>query len=241
VTGARRPWLWALPARVELADGAEIRFRAAGEDLLDVYQAQIDRLFEIGLMQPPRTTERDRVAPVAVTLTGDARFLIGAVDLGRDVGLEVLVRGLEVAVDVAAREYLDRHPGPDIVEDDVSDDSVPYEPDDTGSADTREIQVPVDQAGDRMPNLLEELARGARVVLVDQGVRVAVLTTWSSYVELREKLAAASVAFWTAWRTGVFDIAGYATDIITVLHRPDTAPRNSDDDAEDGDRDEPEP
>ncbi|WP_282944500.1 hypothetical protein [Cellulomonas endometrii] len=238
MTGARRPWLWALPTRVELAAGAVIQFRAAGEDLNEVYQAQIDRMFEIGLMQPPRTIEQDPGAPVAVTLTGDARFLVGAVDLGREVGLEVLARGLDVAVDAAAREYLDRHPRPDIAEDDVSDDPEPYEPDDGEPVGAQEIQVPVDQAGDRMPDLLDEIARGARVVLVDQGVRVAVLTTWSSYVALREKLAAASVAFWTAWRTGVFDVAGYATDIITVLHRPDTAP---DDDTEEGDRDEPEP
>ncbi|WP_282945838.1 hypothetical protein [Cellulomonas endometrii] len=181
-----------------------------------------------------------------VTLSGDARFLVGQVDLGVERGMEVLVRGLEAAVDAATREYRgtlepietndDRDDEP---MDDESIDDEPYDGEPTGA---REIQIPVDQAGDRMPELLDELARGARVVLVDQGVRVAVLTTWSSYVALREKVAAASVAFWTAWRTGVFDVAGYATDIISVLHRADTAPQNPDDeDTEEGDSDEPAP
>jgi antitoxin (DNA-binding transcriptional repressor) of toxin-antitoxin stability system len=214
--------------------------------------------------------EGDPNVPAHISLTGDARFLVGEVDLGREVGMDVLVRGIEFAVHASLHEFRDRHveaeAGSDQVKetaesyreedarlrvmtteeaaaqwDDLSDDSEPQEPGDSESTDTREFQVPVDQAADRMPDLLDELGRGARVVLVDQGVRVAVLTTWSSYVTLREKLAAASVAFWTAWRTGVFDVAGYATDIITVLHRPDTTPNDSDDDTEDGDRDEPEP
>jgi antitoxin (DNA-binding transcriptional repressor) of toxin-antitoxin stability system len=240
VIGIERPWLWSLPTRVELAEDAVIQFEEHGQSGVQFSQAQIDRMFEIGLMQPSPTTERDPAAPAGVTLTGDAKFLVGQVDLGREVGLEVLVRGLEVAIDVSVRKFRDRQPHVETA--DVEDPVTTYEPDDDQPDEGREIQLPIDQAGDRMPELLADLERGARVVLVDRGVRVAALTTWSYYASLREKLSAASVAFWTAWRTGVFDVAGYATEMVTVLSRPgakhqDHAP-GAGDAAEDGDGDD---
>lgn|GEM_PF-2317673 len=222
MTGNERPWLWSLPTRVELAEGAVIQFPSPNGSVVEFSQAKIDKMFEFGLMQSPNTTDGRSDARADVTLTGNARFLVGALDLGREVGLEVLARGLNIAADLAVREDRDRQPRSDIADDEVGDESVPYEPHDREPAGTREIQIPIDQAGDQLPDLLAALGRGARVVLVDRGARIAVLMAWSSYAALREQLAAASVAFWTAWRTGVFDVAGYATDIITVLHRPGT-------------------
>ncbi|MNC81987.1 hypothetical protein D3C75_1353210 [compost metagenome] len=67
--------------------------------------------------------------------------------------------------------------------------------------------------------------------------------SWQSYADLRTQLAAASVAFWTAWRTGVFDVAGYATDVSAALHGPGAKPDRfaidgGDDPVEGGDGDE---
>lgn len=83
---------------------------------------------------------------------------------------------------------------------------------------SREVTVPVDEAGARFDDLLDEIEQGAHVVLVQDGKRVAVMMSWPTYVDLREKLASMAAAFWSAWRSGVFDVAGYATDVTRVLH-----------------------
>jgi hypothetical protein len=173
-------------------------------------------------MQPPRTSERDPdSSAVGVTLHGDAQFLVGQVDLGREVGMEVLVRGLEVAVDASYRECRERHPRVNADEDrgEVSGpcEGAFDEPDLLGLS--REVTVPVDEAGARLDDLLDEIEQGAHVALVQDGKRVAVMMSWPTYVNLREKLAGMAEAYWTAWRSGVFDVAGYATDVTRVLHR----------------------
>lgn len=247
MTGVQRPWLWSLPTRVELAEGAVIQFKQPGQPGVTFKQRQIDKMFEVGLMQPPRTSERDPDSAAGVTLHGDARFLVGEVDLGREVGMEVLVRGLEAVADASYREYRERHPR---VEPDADDGEDPGpgegafdEPDLLGLS--HELTVPVDEAGDRLDDLLDEIDQGAHVVLVQDGKRVAVMMSWPAYADLREKLAGMAAAFWTAWRTGLFDVAGYATDVTRILHRrpgKGAALNPSSDDegrtSEDGDGDE---
>jgi antitoxin (DNA-binding transcriptional repressor) of toxin-antitoxin stability system len=197
------------------------------------------------LTEPPQASERDPGSITAgVTLKGDAKFLVGEVDLGREVGMEVLVRGLDVVVDAASREYRERHPRiePDADDGDDSgpDEAVFDEPDLLGLS--HEVTVPVEEAGDRLDDLLDEIDRGAHVVLVQDGKRVAVMMSWPAYADLREKLAGMAAAFWTAWRSGVFDVAGYATDVTRILHRRGTKPDPASDDegstSEDGDGDE---
>lgn len=242
MTGIERPWLWSLPTRVELAEGAVIEFKEREEPGVRFEQSQIDKMFEVGLMQPPRTSERDPDSTAGgVTLDGDARFLVGQVGLGRDVGMEVLVRGLEASVDAAYREYREPHPRVEADEDDGEDSGVSErafdEPDLLGLS--HEVTVPVEEAGTRLDDLLDEIDQGAHVVLVQDGKRVAVMMSWSAHADLREKLASMAVAFWTAWRSGVFDVAGYATDVTRVLHRrPEATPKASVDggDHDDGTR-----
>jgi len=212
-----------------------IRFEERGQKGLSFEQSQIDKMFEVGLMQPPRTTERDPDVAAGVTLVGDARFLVGQVDLGREVGMEVLVRGLEAAVDASYREYRERHPreegDEDRGEDPGTDERAFDEPDLLGLS--REVTVPVGEVRDRLDDLLDEVEQGAHLVLVEDGKRVAVMMSWSAYADLREKLAGMATAFWSAWRTGVFDVAGYATDVTRILHRrPQAKPDSSPDDDE---------
>lgn len=56
-------------------------------------------------------------------------------------------------------------------------------------------------------------------MFVEDGTPVAVMTPWQSYADQREKSAGMAAAFWRAWRSGVFDSAGYATDVTRMLHR----------------------
>jgi hypothetical protein len=230
VTGVQRPWLWSLPTRVELAEGAVIEFKEPGH-AVRFEQSQIDKMFEVGLMQPPRTSEREPGSIAAgVTLDGDARFLVGEVDLGPEVGMEVLVRGLHVAVDASFREYRERHPRvkphEDEGEDSDSGEGAAQEPDLLGVS--GEVTIPVDEAGDRLDDMLGEINQGAHVVLVQDGKRVAVMMSWPAYVDLRGQHAGMAAAFWTAWQTGVFDVAGYATDVTRILRcQPGAKPNSS--------------
>ncbi|MFF1531381.1 type II toxin-antitoxin system prevent-host-death family antitoxin [Cellulomonas sp. NPDC058312] len=244
MTGIRRPWLWSLPTRVELAEGTVIQFKEHGQSAIRFTQSQLDKMFEAGLMQPPRTSGRDPDSAAGVTLDGDAKFLVGEVDLGPEVGLEVLARGLEVAIDASYREYRERHPRPES-DDDGEDSGLSegafHEPDLLGLS--REIVVPVEEVEDRFDDLLDEVERGAQVVVVKDGKRVAAMVSWSAYVDVREKFAAMAVSFWSAWRSGVFDVAGHATDLARTLRRHPTAKPNppSDDEGrtpEGGDGDE---
>ncbi|WP_448062430.1 hypothetical protein [Cellulomonas hominis] len=138
---------------MELAEGAQIKFKEHGQPAVRFEQSQINKMFEVGLMQPPRTSEREPGSiPDGVTLDGDARFLVGEVDLGREVGMEVLVRGLDVVVDASVREYRERHPRveprEDEGEDSESGEGAAQEPDLLGA--TCEVTIPVDEAGERL-------------------------------------------------------------------------------------------
>ncbi|WP_448062431.1 hypothetical protein [Cellulomonas hominis] len=84
--------------------------------------------------------------------------------------------------------------------------------------------------------MLDEIDKGAHVVLVRDGKRVAVMMSWPAYVDLRGRLADMAAAFWTAWHTGVFDVAGYATDVTRILRRQPGAKPNSS--ADGGDHDD---
>ena len=212
-----------LPVRVELAEDAVIKFEETRHEEVRFTQSQLDRAFRTGLMQPPRLAERAPDVLAGVTVTGDVKFLVGQVDLGADLGMEVLVRGLEAAIGAVNRDYRKPPAGseaPDVERE--PSENKPVDPEPGDERNPREITVPVHEAGARLEDLLGEIEQGARVVLVDDGRRVAVLMAWSDYVGLREKLAAAAVAFWTAWRSGSFDVAGYATDVTTILHKPGT-------------------
>jgi prevent-host-death family protein len=230
---------------VELAEGAEIRFDERGQEGFAFESRQIDKMFEVGFMQPLRTTERDPDVAAGVTSDGDARFLVGQVDLGREVGMEVLGRGLEAAVDASYREHRERHPTEDTDEDggeDPGTDERTFNETDLGGL-SREVTVPVSEVRDRLDDLLDKIEHGDQVVLVEDGKRVAVMMSWSAYVHLRKKLVGMAVAFWSAWQSGVFDVAGYATDVARVLRRHPTAkPNGSSDDesrtSEGGDGDE---
>jgi hypothetical protein len=233
MTGAESSSAWPIPIRVDLAPDAKIELHETGQEGVPFSRDTISRMFEIGLMQPPRSTERDPEVPTGVTLTGDARFLVGQVDLGAERGMEVLVRGLEAAVDASYRDLRDRpprvEPDQDSGEDPVPGQDAFDEPDLLGLS--REVVVPLDDAGDRLDDLLDEIEQGGHVVLDEDGKRVGVMMSWPAYVELRRKLAGMATAFWSAWHTGVFDVAGYATAVTQILHRrpePEPNPSSSD-------------
>ncbi|WP_282947163.1 hypothetical protein [Cellulomonas endometrii] len=218
---------------MKLAEGAVIEFKEHGQPAVRLSQSQIDKSFEVGLMQPPRTLEGDSDADAGVSLDGDARFLVGEVDLGRRVGLEVLVRGLEATVDASYREYRERHPRLEPDDRDGgksgSGEGAFDEPDLLGLS--HEVTVPVDEVAARLDDLLDEIDQEAHVVVIRDGKRVAVMMAWHAYVDLHGKLAGMAAAFWSAWRSGVFDVAGYATDVTRILHRhPGTTPTLPSDD-----------
>lgn len=228
MTGFGRPWLWSLPTRVELAEGAVIRLEEHGQAGLAFEQSQIDKMFEVGLMQPPRTTERDPNVPTGVTLDGDARFLVGQVDLGRDVGLEVLVRGLEAAVHASAQELRDRHPR-------APTDPSKSEREAHGfrEEDARLRVMTIDEAADQWHELLPGIERWERVVLTEDGRRVALIVAWDWWALHRHRTSSIEAVYWSSWFTGEFNVGAYAWDLMRLLEPRDARITFHDDDVDD--------
>jgi hypothetical protein len=229
VTGIERPWLWSLPTRVELAEGAVIRFEEHGQTGLTFGQNQIDRMFEAGLMQPPRRTDQDPDVAAGVALDGDAKFLVGQVDLGREVGVEVLTRGLEAAVHAVAREYRDRSPKTQPGGEEHQD-----KPRGIQGQDARQWVMTVGGAADRWDELLPRVELWDRVVLTEDGRRVAVIVAWDWWTLHRHRQASLEGAYWGHWHTGEFNIGGYAWDILHLLEPRDARIRYAADES-DGD------
>ncbi|MDM8085145.1 hypothetical protein QUV83_10245 [Cellulomonas cellasea] len=215
MTTAERPWLRSLPTRVEMAESAVIEFEEHGQPGIPFSQAQIDRMFKAGLMQPPRTSERDPGVPAGVTLTGDARFLVGEVDLGPEVGMEVLTRGFEAAVDALMREHRDRHPLAPADENEITLD-------DFRDDDARQLIMTMEEAVGRWDELRPRVALWDRIVLTEDGERVAVIVAWDWWSLRQECLASLTAIYWAHWHTGTFDAAGYAHDALRLL-----APRDA--------------
>lgn len=94
----------------------------------------------------------------------------------------------------------------------------------------------------RIGDLLVELDQGGRIVFVEDGKRVAVMTSWPAYVDVREERAGIAAALWSAWQSGMFDVAGYDSDVTRIPHRrgtkPDPSPVDEWSDPEGGDGDE---
>lgn len=144
------------------------------------------------------------------------------------------------------REYRERHPRAEgeegREEDSRGGEGAFEEPDLLGVS--REVTVPVDEVAARLDELLDEVEQGAHVVIVRDGKRLAMMMSWPAYVDLREKLADMASASWSAWRSGVFDVGGYATEVTRIRHRRPGAkstPTSGDDEvraSEEGDGDE---
>lgn len=169
-----------LRPRVELLGNAVIRLAETGRPPDEPFSSTlIARAFATGLLQPPRTSARDPDAPTAIALVGDARFLVGQVDLGAEHGMEILARGVEAAVDAVLEQDRKRAAST------TAGGGTHATELGTEGADVREIPVPVPQAGGRLRQLVGMTGHGARVALLDGDVRVAVLMAWSSYETLR--------------------------------------------------------
>lgn len=229
MTGIERPWLWSLPTRVELAEGAVIRFEQPGQAGLAFEQSQIDKMFEVGLMEPPRTTERDPNVLAGVTLDGDARFLVGQVDLGRDVGVEVLVRGFEAAVDASARELRNPHPQAP-----AAPSPGEGKPHGFREEDARLRVMTIDEAADQWHELLPGIERWERVALTQDGRRVALIVAWDWWALHRHRTSSIEAVYWSSWFTGEFNVGGYAWDLMRLLEPRDARIKFPDDEV-DGD------
>ncbi|MGW6128994.1 hypothetical protein ACWFNE_03090 [Cellulomonas sp. NPDC055163] len=202
---------------MELDAGATVHLEVA-EDVADrLGQRLLADLFAVGLHVPEPAGPPDGHAFPRLTLEGDARFLVGAYDLGPERGLEVVARGAHHVIDVGLREYRDRGPEPK--------DAAPTKRRPTGLSgeesgmpvDDAEIVVDVNDAASSLPELLGYVTRGSRVVLTESGDRVAALVSWHWYALQRERLARSAAAYWTAWRGGDFDNLSYAVEVMGVL------------------------
>ncbi|TKR27324.1 hypothetical protein FA014_01090 [Cellulomonas hominis] len=232
MTGTRRPW--SLPVRVELATDATVHFVEAGQVELRFSQNQLDRLFEIGLMQPPRTPQTDLNVPTHVSLTGDARFLVGEVDLGREVGMDVLVRGIEFVVHASLHEHRDHHVEAEAEGDQVRDSAESFR-EEGGRLSVMTIQ----EAAAQWDDLRSRVKLWDRIVLTEDGRRVALIVAWDWWSLHQHRMASLEGAYWGHWHTGEFNASGYAWDILRLLEPRDARISHEADEPGDGDDDEP--
>jgi hypothetical protein len=232
VSGTKRPW--SLPVRVELAADATVQFFEAGQAQLRFTQNQLDRLFELGLMQPQRTPEGDPNAPAHVSLSGDARFLVGEVDLGREVGMDVLARGIEFVVHAFLHQCRDQD-----VDAEAEDDQVGEAGESFREEDARLKVMTIREAAARWDDLRSQVELWDRIALTEDGRRVALIVAWDWWSLHQHRMASLEGAYWGHWHTGEFNASGYAWDILRVLEPRDARIRHEADEPGDGDDDEP--
>lgn len=230
MTGAERPR--SLLVRVELAADTTVQFVKAGTAELRLSQSQLDRLFELGLVQPPRTPGAAPNVPAHVSLTGDARFLVGEVDLGREVGMDVLVRGIEFAVHESLRELRGPHPEVEGGDDAQAKGAAAR----IREGDARLRVMTIQEAAARWEDLLPGIELWDRVVLTEEGRRVALIVAWDWWSLRQHRMCWLEGAYWGHWNTGRFDAAGYAWDVLRVLEPRDARIKY---DVDGGDGDEP--
>ncbi|WP_432457966.1 hypothetical protein [Cellulomonas iranensis] len=159
-------------------------------------QSQIDQMFKVRFMQPPRSAERDPSSQSGVTLTGDARVLVGEPDLGPDVGMDVLVRGLEAADNATLRGNIDQDPQvqPEVHQG-TSKRSV------LRDDEARQCVMTIDEAAARWDELRPRVELWERVVLTQDGRRAAVIVAWDWWPLHRQRMASLESAYWTHWQS----------------------------------------
>lgn len=215
-----------LPIRVDLAEGAGVTLTEPGLEEFRLSRSAIDRSFQLGLRQPPPPTT---IHPhpgdaTRLTLTGEARFLVGEVDLGVELGLKVVRRGLDAAAD-----ELSRGDGPSL-EGDMAED----EPRVVLGDEARLFVMSIGEAAERWHELRPRVELWDRVVLTEDGRRVALIVAWDWWTLQRHRQASLHGAYWTHWHTGEFNIGGYAWDVMRLFEPRDARVRFSPDDG-DGD------
>ncbi|MDM8085140.1 hypothetical protein QUV83_10220 [Cellulomonas cellasea] len=147
MTGARREaGRWVVRPRVEFVGDATIRLEQVDHGPEPFSMDLVDDLFAVGLLAPSEEPEPQHVGASSsftqVVLSGDARFLVGEVDLGRELGMEILSRGLHHTVQAARGESRAvRDTGRSGPESDPP-------PEDTELADEAEIVMPDNNACD---------------------------------------------------------------------------------------------
>ncbi|MBB2924096.1 type II toxin-antitoxin system prevent-host-death family antitoxin [Cellulomonas cellasea] len=200
-----------VPVSVHLAQGATVRLQTAEEqdDLFD--EALVQALFRVGLAVPAAVDARPGSPMPRLVLDGDARFLVGAYDLGPERGLEVVARGVHRAIDAALRDHRQRA-AEEVEADPTPSPLIEYDPPD-GEA---EVAIEMEDVPASLTDLLDRVDEGRHVVLTERGKRVAVVVSWRWYSLQRERLACASAAYWKAWRTGTFDATGYALEVLAA-------------------------
>jgi hypothetical protein len=230
VTGTER--LWSLPVR-QLAEDATVQSDETWRAELRFSQNQVDQLFELGVTQRPRVTERDASLPPGVSSTGNARFLTGEIDRGAGVGMEVLVRGLEAAVEASLRELRARNVEAGADSDQVKERAEGHREEDAGPR-----VMTSEEAAAQWHDLRSRGEPWERVVLTEGGRRVAPIAGdwWRLHQHRGTTLDG---AYWGDWHTGEFNASGYERDILRVLAPRDACISQGVDERDDGDGDEP--
>ena len=247
---------WHERPTVELADDASIRLVEVDHRPGPFSIGVVDEMFALGLQVPAEATPPSRAAgPVPqIVLAGEARFLIGRVDVGRDLGLAAVNRGLTYALAAARARLIERQlnaqharattqRGARAV--DPSDD--PDEPGTDASnafreEDARLRVMTIDQAADRWDELLPRVQLWDRVVLTQDGRRVALIVAWDWWALHQHRQTSLEAVYWAHWYTGEFNVGGYAWDLMRLLEPRDARvsfaadeaePRDDDDDDDD--------
>lgn len=210
---------WPIRHRVELATEAMVALEPEGHEGESLARDLLSDLFSIGLSRPPRDEPRDSGSSLRVNLYGTAKFLVGELDLGQDLGLEVVVRGLEHAIDTALRDSRAHHDPIDA----ARAATMPLV-EAGGDEAANEVVMSLDDVADALPSLLNELSQGLRVVLTDGDERVAVLVSWRWYALQRERLARAAAAYWRGWSSGRFNADTWVEEMASSLAPANTPP-----------------
>ncbi|WP_282944501.1 hypothetical protein [Cellulomonas endometrii] len=80
--------------------------------------------------------------------------------------------------------------------------------------------LPADRVLTQYALIARDLTVWRPVVLTDADARVAVIVAWNWWATQHERYVSAAASCWAHWRTGQFDSAGFAQDVLCGLRPP---------------------
>lgn len=190
-------------ARVELGPDATVTFESDREEPAVLEPDTLTGLFMAGLHAPPRERSVKPSGSARLVLDGDARFLVGTLDLGRKRGMRVIMRGLAFALD-AVKSELDVH---DTVPPQESPEPAPEV---ARGAAPEPGPMSVTELAGSFDDVFARVVAGEDVTIAARGRPAAALVSWRRYSRLRELLARLDAAQWAAAADGRFDPEVYA-------------------------------
>ncbi|KRD43001.1 hypothetical protein ASE38_01565 [Cellulomonas sp. Root930] len=211
-------------ARVELGPDATVTLETDGEEPAVLEPDTVTALFSAGLHAPARERSVEPSGSSRLVLDGDARFLVGTLDLGRKRGMRVIMRGLAFTLGAVKRDIDMEHSAPPGAPSPAAtpelDRDTPLEP----------SPMSVGELADAFDDMFARVRAGGRVIITELEKPVAVMTSWRWYCQQRELLASLDAAQWRAAVSGRFNSEVYAaalrdfrSETATVRSIPTTA------------------